>query len=167
MKIFKILGCLCLVIICVLAVVITGVQAEMLVYDSNGEFIGIYAGSSSNNIMEIYVPTIERAVHINISTGDLTGRDIYFQSSDCYASGMPYVVSEGSYKVILNGSQYYAGDKVAPELLQINSVFRSYNSQCEGFSGAKIVVPMQEIVLPFSMPVALPLTIEAHRKYIK
>lgn len=167
MKALRILGCLYLFIICFMAAGRTGVQAEMLSYDANGNFLGIYAGSSNNNIIQIYVPSIERTVDINMSTGDLIGRDIYFVSGDCFVSGDPYVVAEGSYTVIQNGSEYYTGSKAVPEQLQINSVFRSYNSQCEGFSGAKIVVPAQEIVLPFSMPTALPLTIEVPRKYSK
>jgi hypothetical protein len=144
----------------------TATEADMVAYDAAGNTLGVYAGNSSNNVMIIYVPSIDRSVHINISTGDIIGRDIYFQSDDCFVSGIPYVVSEGSYKVIRNGDQLYTGDdNEVPESLQINSVFRSHNSQCEQLVNSRIVVPAHEITLPFSLPVSLPLDLELERRF--
>ncbi len=142
---------------------IQGVAAEIVAYDAAGNQLGIYLGNSSNNVVQVYVPSLERDVHINISTGDLTGRDIYFGSYDC--SGTAHVVAEGSYKIVLNGAQYYAGDKAAPVQLSVNSVLRSYNSFCEAFSGARLVVPAGVVELPFVMPVALPLSLEVEKRY--
>lgn len=143
-----------------------GAEADIVAYDAEGNALGVYAGNIDNNVMVIYVPSIDRSLHINVSTGNLIGRDIYFQSDDCFVSGTPYVVSEGSYKVILNGNTYYTGDDLAaPEGLLMQSVFRSHNSQCEQLISSRIVVPAHEITLPFTLPAALPLDLDLERRF--
>ncbi len=142
---------------------IKGAGAEIITHDAEGNQLGIYLGNSSNNIVQIHVPSLERDVHINISSGDLTGRDIYFGSYDC--SGIAHVVAEGAYKIILNGDLYYAGEKAAPTQLSVHSVFRSYNASCEAFNSTRFVVPADTVELPFVLPVALPLSLEVEKKY--
>lgn len=141
------------------------ITADLIVYDADDQMLGIFIGNVDNNTVQVYFPSIGSVLNINISTGETLGSDIYYEGDDC--SGTPNVLAVGTYRIIKNGETYYTGDKVRPENRQINSVLRSYNSSCEPFSGTRRVVPAQEIILPVSLPVALPLSIETERKYWK
>jgi len=138
-------------------------EAELTVYNAEGTVLGILVGNSSSNTIDVYVPSIDRALNINISTGDLTGRDIYFESYDC--SGTAYVLPEASYRVIKNGTEFLTGEKVNPAIVTTNSAFRSYNSACEPLSSVRYVVPARGVALPFAMPVSLPLSFHMDKKW--
>jgi len=158
MQSLRILNYVLILSVLLLTIGINISEAEMTVHDKNHQLIGVYFGNSSNNTLEIYIPSYDRSIHINVSTGDILGQDFYFESSDC--SGIAYVVSEASYKVIKNGESYFTGEKVAPINTQINSVFRSYTPVCELYNGMRYVVPALSVELPFTLPVALPLSFE-------
>ncbi len=138
-------------------------EAELTVYNAQGQLLGILAGNSSSNTVDVYIPSVDRTLNINISTGDITGRDIYFESNDC--SGPAYVLPEASYRIIKNGEEYLTGKKVVPASVLTSSVFRSYNSSCELLNAVRYAVPAQGIALPFTIPVSLPLSIHLEKRW--
>jgi hypothetical protein len=163
MKISKGLNNIALVILLLFTVGLAVSEAELTVYNAEGTLLGILAGNSSSNTMDVYVPSVDRTLNINISTGDIIGRDIYYESYDC--SGPAYVHPEASYRIIKNGEEYLTGESADPIIVQISSVFRSYNSQCELLNSVRYAVPAQGIVMPFTMPVSLPLSLHIDKRW--
>jgi hypothetical protein len=138
-------------------------EAELTVYDAEGTLLGILVGNSTSNTIDVYVPQVDRTLNINLSTGDITGRDIYFESYDC--SGTAYVLPESSYRIMKNGTGYLTGEKADPVSVQTNSVFRSYNASCELLNSVRYAVPAEGVALPFTMPVQLPLSFQLDKKW--
>jgi hypothetical protein len=163
MKTTKALNIAALVIIILFTAGLSISTAELSVHDAEGTLLGLLAGNSSSNTIDVYVPSVDRTLNINISTGDLTGRDIYFESYDC--SGTAYVLPEASYRVIKNGAEYFTGEKDNPAVVVTNSALRSYNSSCELLNSVRYTVPAREITLPFAMPVSLPLSFHIDKRW--
>lgn len=163
MKIMKALNSITLALVLLFTIGRAASEAELTVHNAEGALLGILVGDSSSNTMDIYVPAIDRTLNINISTGDITGRDIYFESYDCTSDA--YVLSEASYRIIKNGEKYFTGKKVVPAIVPTNSALRSFNSSCELLNSSRYVVPVQEIELPFTMPVSLPLSLQLDKRW--
>jgi len=163
MKIMKTLNGIALGIVFFFTIGLSISEAELTVYDAEGTVLGILVGNSSSNAMDVYVPSVDRTLNINLSTGDITGRDIYYDSYDC--SGTAYVLPEASYRIIKNGEEYLTGTKADPTIIVTNSVFRSYNSSCELLNSVRYAVPAQGVALPFTMPVSLPLSLHLEKRW--
>jgi hypothetical protein len=163
MKITKALNSITLVMVFLFSIGLSVSGAELTVNTAEGTILGILVGNSSSNTMDVYIPSVDRTLNINLSTGDITGRDIYFESDDC--SGTAYVLPEASYRIIKNGEEYLTGKRVVPAIVSTNSVFRSYNSSCELLSSVRYAVPAQGMALPFTMPVSLPLSLHLDKKW--
>ena len=163
MKMMKAIGNIVLLTVLLLTIGLSVSEAEVTVYDAEGHELGILIGNSSSNTLDVYIPSVDRTLNINVSTGDILGRDMYFGSYDC--SGTAYTIAEASYRIIKNGEGYYTGKKVAPSYMQINSALRSYNSACELLNTVRYVVPLQDTELPFPLPVSLPLSFYIEKKW--
>jgi hypothetical protein len=163
MKITKALNRIALSIVLLITIGLSISEAELTVYNAEGTVLGILVGNSSSNTVDVYIPSVDRTLNINISTGDITGRDIYYESFDC--SGTAYVLPEASYRIIKNGEEYFTGKNILPAIVLTNSVFRSYNSQCELLNSVRYTVPAEGIALPFTMPVSLPLSLHMEKKW--
>jgi hypothetical protein len=136
------------------------------VFDSNNQSLGIMLGYQSNSYflehyVVIYISSLAKMVGISSSSGDIADDTIlFFTDSTC--GGTPYAEPRAAYSVIKHGSNYYAGDYVAPSSVQINSV-NVPGEGCYSTDPELIpLVPVQTIVpdLPFTLPVALPLRFE-------
>ena len=163
MKITKALNSIALAVVFLFTIGLSVSVAELTVYNAEGTLLGILVGNSSSNTMDVYIPSVDRTLNINLSTGDIIGRDIYFESYDC--SGNAYVLAEASYRIIKNGEEYLTGKKAVPAVVLTNSVFRSYDSTCELLNSVRYVVPAQGIALPFTMPVSLPLSLHLDKRW--
>jgi len=163
MNIKKALNSIALVIVFLFTIGLSVSHAELTVYNAEGRFLGILVGNGISNTLDLYIPSVDRTLNINISTGDITGRDIYFESYDC--SGTAYVLPEASYRIVKNGEEYLTGKKVAPASIVTNSVFRSYDASCELLNSVRYAVPAQSIALPFTMPVLLPLSLHLEKRW--
>lgn len=163
MRITKALNRIALSIVFLITIGLSISDAELTVYNAEGTVLGILVGNSSSNTVDVYIPSVDRTLNINISTGDITGRDIYYESYDC--SGTAYVLPEASYRIIKNGEEYFTGKNIVPAIVLTNSVFRSYNSQCELLNSSRYAVPAEGIALPFTMPVSLPLSLHMEKKW--
>lgn len=163
MKITKAMNRIALIVVLLITIGLSISEAELTVYNAEGTVLGILVGNSSSNTVDVYIPSVDRTLNINISTGDITGRDIYYESYDC--SGTAYVLPEASYRIIKNGDEYLTGKKTVPAIVLTSSVFRSYNSQCELLNSVRYTVPAEGIALPFTMPVSLPLSLQLDKKW--
>ena len=129
---------------------VLGVQ----VYDAEEQYLGIYHGLESG-CADIYLPSSEISTLISFETGDfLTGSPLYFESNDC--SGVPYILPKGVYYILNIRNRYYRGERTAPIDIYTKSTFLTICSKYAPSNPMKLV-PAQEISLPFTVPVSLPL----------
>ncbi|MEW6602035.1 MAG: hypothetical protein AB1499_13770 [Nitrospirota bacterium] len=163
MNISKTLNKIAIALFILCTVGLSASEAELTVNNAEGTLLGILVGNSASNTIDVYVPSVDRTLNINLSTGEITGRDLYFESEDC--SGTAYVLPESSYRIIRNGEEYLTGQKTGPVIIQTSSVYRSYNSSCELLDSVRYAVPAESIALPFSMPVSLPLSINIEKRW--
>ncbi len=157
MKILKSLSIAVLLAICLIGFGKTNVQAEMMAYDADGQYLGILLGTT-HGVADIYIPSLDRNVTIHFGSGDAEETYILFESSDC--SGMPYFYSSASYLILKNGGKYYTGQKIAPRSVQINSLLWQDGLCTQDNRNISGLVPAEEVTTPFTVPVALPLSFE-------
>ena len=144
----------------VTAIGITGtVKAEVIAYDADGQYLGIFNGYEQGGA-DIYIPSSDINIIISWDSGDV-GSPLYslkFESSDC--SGTPYIGSRASYYVTRNGEKIYSGDRIVPIRIEYNSYLRTDGLTCKQSSKTAYVVLAQEFTPPFTLPIALPLYFE-------
>jgi hypothetical protein len=128
------------------------------VYDADGQYLGIFNGYERG--ADIYIPSEDINVLISFGNGDASPglfRPLMYESSNC--SGDAYITPEAAYYVYKVVDKYYAGDRVAPVKRQFNSSIKPDGS-CMYNKFAPFAVPAYEIALPFTIPVALPLSFQ-------
>ncbi len=139
------------------------------VFDANGQFLGMLLEPTS---MEIFIPSLSRAVQIRVDNGDIAERimgpawptiPFFFESSDC--TGQIYLNASWSYRIFENGGEYYTGRHLAPVGIQIKSIFMSMAKLpplCyQNDSVVPGLVPAIKISqMPFTLPAALPFRFE-------
>jgi hypothetical protein len=133
-------------------------QAELVVYDSGGQFLGISVDGGTS----IYVNSLDIVVSLSPDTGSLSSRSrytLYFVRPDC--TGTPYGATDMSYYAISGGdNKFYMAEKVAPTGINYNSILPGSGPPCRSVSGSRDLVPVKEVITPFALPVAIPLVIE-------
>lgn len=162
MKLFRTLLYSLLLTACLMVIPVDRARADVTAYDALGNFIGIFLGNSSTATGQIYLPSVDRFLNVNMNTGELIGQDLFYESYDC--SGTAYAAAEAAYRIIRNGDNYFTGERTLPANLPVNSALRSFNGACEFFSETRLVVPVKDVFLPVTLPLALPLSLEIEKK---
>ncbi len=162
MKIFKTLFLILSLVVCILAYQSSDVNAEVIAYDTDGQFLGIHMNfdSLSSGRADIYIPSMNLTARISLGNGDAAIHNIFFTTPNC--TGTPYVTAIHSYIIFKNGERYYIGEKTVPinTQMRIRSYFFSDGSCRSGSWSSTDLVPVQEFdieQLPITLPVALPL----------
>jgi len=129
-------------------------RAEMTVYDNNSQFLGFFVDEG-----KVYNPAFASFVSFSLSTGEITSKDLYFESDNC--SGIPYIRTNPN-KIIKHDDKYYKTDNAQVTSKTLGSVITYQYLSCYTFQilVKYLVLPAEEIDLPFDLPVALPLNIE-------
>ena len=158
MKILSSLFVFLISLTCLLNFGTKDVQAEVIAYDSDGQFLGVFLGRSpGRGAANIYMPSSEMFINIRFDDGDAARGFFYFESFDC--SGTPYLSAHITSQIMRNGESYYFGEKVMPVIKRINSDL--YMGNCSTMLSVDLsVVPASEIEPPVLLPVALPLSFE-------
>lgn len=166
MKIVKLTIVGSLLLVCIVALGITDSQAEVTAYDADGQFLGVLLGK--DNVMggsfNVYMPSVNKLINITVSTAyehaKIGGEELYFESEDC--SGVAYVEPWVSTEIIKNNEKYYTGEESDSINIAANSRLNDWSSVCETFGGTLnlFLVPAQEMTLPLSQPITLPLSFE-------
>jgi hypothetical protein len=122
------------------------------VYDATEQFLGYLV---NDNPMKIFVPGLERVASFDFD-GDIETASVFFESPDC--TGQPYRSAANAYSVFTAAGRFYTGRNVAPVSRQMQSQLPSSGS-CMRMSSSFLTVmaPLQEVALPFVVPLALPL----------
>ena len=163
MKLFRMTLYVMLLAAFLMMVPVDPVRADITAYDAFGNFLGIFVGNSSTATGQIYMPSVDRFLHVNMNTGEIVGQDLYYESEDC-SGDTAYAAAEAAYRIIRNGSHYFTGVKTLPANVEVNSALRSLNLSCESFPETRLVVPVNGITLPFLLPVPVPLRFEIEKK---
>lgn len=133
------------------------------VYDANGQYLGqlLRPGSPSESYIYIYVPSLQSTIVLNDDDMLYVSGELEFESYDC--TGQAYTHLENHMIIFKN----YNNDSKAYKALgtpKINVLaYHSFRSggQCYTVTQNKTnVIAVQEVTLPFTLPVALPLRLE-------
>jgi hypothetical protein len=134
--------------------------SNVKVYDSDGQHLGILLGSgySIDNI-DIYLPSIKKLIAMRTDDGDIAPVIFFFESNDC--STQPYVGSSTQYRVQRHSGLYYTGAMNVPIKMRAYSYKRGEDESVCGFTDTYLYgIEAVEVILPFTVPVALPLFFE-------
>jgi hypothetical protein len=131
---------------------VPGPAGYIRVFDATEQFLGYLV---NDNPLKVFVPGIERIVSFDFD-GDIEPGNVFFETPDC--SGQPYKSAANAYSVFTAAGRFYTGRNVAPVSRQMQSQLPSSGS-CMRMSSSffTVMVPLQEVLLPFAAPVALPL----------
>ena len=131
------------------------------VVDGNGDDIG-HLVSWNEGVAEVYLESLGALASINRQAGLPTrNNDVLFAEPDC--RGQPYVtISDADVLLSINNHQrfFVSVDSATPEVVTLASVLRSTNNVCSSQTGSTSFLPAQEIEMPFTLPLALPIQLE-------
>ena len=126
-------------------------------FDATGQYMGIFQGYAGG-WFTVFHPTLSRSVEFGEGTGEVRiGWDLLFESNNC--TGTPYMGASASYRVVVYMGKTYGGEKAIPDLRYMGSYSNWVSGSCTAIVPPNQihVVTAMEIMLPFSIPVALPL----------
>jgi hypothetical protein len=144
----------------------TGGTESIKVFDADGQYLGILQD------VDIYVPSLKKLVQLDIyqnlpqPSGDVVHAQLYFESNDC--TGQPYTEVASSTSIFRNSGKYYTGSKISPLSITVNSAiyydwtvpeFYCY-AYDDTYKPSGTFITAEEVTLPFTVPVALPLRLE-------
>ena len=129
------------------------VQSQIKVYDATDQYLGNFLRSEHGGYIEIFIPSLIKQANISLITGLPIGYWHLFESGDC--TDQPYAYPSDMFYIWENSGKYFTGVATIPTLITVHSyksdgVWHLYNSLID-------VVPVEEIALPFTAPVALPM----------
>lgn len=135
------------------------------VYDAKGQFLGILP-NDLEGYLSVFIPSLSRFITISSNTGDLDpffpSVYLYFEGEGC--TGNSYVDTNLRYQIVRSGLAYLRPEDAESECKDIRSVSApdwGGGRECRPRSSTCMpVLPYQEVRLPFTMPVALPLYFE-------
>jgi hypothetical protein len=136
-----------------------GPPGAVYVYDANGQYLGILMGLSNRIDLTIYRQDLKRFISIHQKSGEIEHANIYYENSDC--TGQAYI-DEHAYvifKSTIDGT-YWTASNTAPIQATIMSGSSQHDDICHSYSAGTITtVPAEQVILPFTVPVALPLNL--------
>jgi len=138
------------------------------VYDARGQFLGILPGDLEG-FLSVFIPGLSKFISFSSSTGDVDpffpAAYVYFDGENC--TGSSYVDTSLRYQVFRLDAKYAVSKDAPSECIDIRSVSSpdwGAGRQCRSRSSACMpVLPYEEVRLPFSVPVAFPLSFEYGR----
>lgn len=154
-------------ILCILLLPATAMAAAgVLVYDNNGDFLGVFAGHSGNSAINVYNPTLGVNLNIYTSTGgDVEGHissyQLYYSGGSC--SGTVYIKDNAFYNTLVkNGSGPYTfwySRAVAGNTVSYGSTKGTDGTCNASDSGTDKLRQATEYTntLPFTYPIEFPL----------
>jgi hypothetical protein len=129
-------------------------SGSLIAYDAGNQKLGNYLGDSY-----VYIPSLNRQVVIKPADGEIDGcGQLLYESTNC--TGTAYAYPYLSYYVFKSRDKIYSGNKVIPALKNIKSYWEDCGSTPSCSQDVNVqdyFVPVSETVLPFNVPVALPL----------
>lgn len=126
------------------------------VFDANDQYLGNFIVITSDSI-DVFIPSLKKQTRISALDGHIRYLYLYFESNDC--TGQAYADhTSAMFHIWLNSGKYYTGVATIPT--QITA--QSYKSEGTCYSDNQLldVLPINEITLPFTAPVALPMRLE-------
>lgn len=133
-----------------------GPASAVSVYDASGQYLGILMGLSDRIDLTIYREDLKRLIGIDQKSGEIKEANLYYESSNC--TGQAYI-DEHAYTIFkstMYDGTYWTASNTAPMQITIKS--GTYDGMCHSFPpGLWTTVPAEQVIPPFTVPVALPL----------
>jgi hypothetical protein len=132
------------------------------VYDFNDQYLGILVKNETTEIL-IYIPSVNRTVLLYLLDGNYRNRgsaDLLYESSDC--TGQPYFEVRKHLDILGNDSKFYKSLETPIEFIDQNSFSQGKTTATCNLSSSSNhpAIAAEEIALPFTLPVALPLKLK-------
>jgi hypothetical protein len=141
-----------------------GFPSGIGVYDANGQYLCQYTGDNGSTALQCFIDSIGGFAGIEYPTGHYAGLvgPLYFKSGDC--SGQPYLKSMYRNKInklYPSDSKSYFQVFGSPMVSSVMNSYLSSNDGCFSYSNpdAIWVFPVEEVIMPFTFPVAMPLSL--------
>jgi hypothetical protein len=126
------------------------------VYDADGQYLGIYLGGTT-----FYIPSLKSTFVTN--AGGQTDRTaaLYFESRDCIEGQLLYAWRDRQLGVYKNDLKYYKAIGTPQEVILWQSQ-RGVEGGCHNVNppATDNLIAVEEITLPFTLPVAIPLSLQ-------
>ena len=142
--------------------------AEIKVYDNNNQYLGILLYMDGIQTLTVFVKPINASytfqnLKLEYPNSCIYGERLFFESDDC--SGTPY--SNGPFPVVIDlpvppYDKFYLPDSISKKQFLSKSSLgynpQSMDCECFGINGSStgIFYKLNEIQLPFTTPIALP-----------
>jgi len=120
-------------------------------YDANSQFLGVLVDDLSG-LIRIFVPSLSRTIFLNLEDGDVPQGPLYFDQTGC--SGNAYTHPVYRYHIIKIKDEYFTGDGATPQKISFKSILAG---ECWTSLGNDFLLPTKPVILPITLPVALPL----------
>lgn len=139
-------------------------KEQMIVYDYDGNELGVYAGEYSLIYTYVHYPNLDKLLPIDTRPYDNPGKlghtaSLYYLEPDC--AGDPYVYSYMNYtnKIISHENEYYIVEDGQPHVNENTLSYRyHYTGECFNINyEEREVLPVKKVELSLPDPVALPL----------
>jgi hypothetical protein len=138
-----------------------GPAGSIDVYDAIDQYLGhlLHADISYTHI---YVPTLQSVIVLTTQTGELYSDSygtLVYESNNC--TGQPYAHNQFQLRIFKNYESFY---KLSAMVYMTSFTSHSWKDMndgiCRTWDAIRKVIPVEEVILPFTLPVALPLRLE-------
>jgi hypothetical protein len=141
-----------------------GLPGSINVFDATGQFVGYLVDISRHLdapiITTIYIQSVRDNLTINNATGDMQGgqfSNLYYEDTECQTQ--PYIKTKYQLAIARYGNKFYKAIGTPAVTLQYKSG-RTLDSSCYPEVSVESLIAVEEITLPFSLPLAMPLHLE-------
>jgi len=132
------------------------------VYDANGQYLGILVNTDNGVNTTFYIPSVYSTLTLNNLEGSVGAIgftvNLLFENDDC--TGQPYVPIQMQLMIFVNGSKFYKASATPPVVNFGYNSYRSTGGDCSVYTDTTTSIAAEEVTLPFTLPVALPLGFE-------
>jgi hypothetical protein len=143
-------------------------KADVYVYDNDNQYLGILLELKAGHL-NLFMPSLGASWYIEYDEIGYCYNTAYFDSADC--SGTPYLRSDEPLPEAIDLSNspiggFYKSDYNGKRTFTPGSYYES-NCQCQiGPQLSDEYIPLTQVQMPFTTPVALPLKFKVRTKTV-
>jgi len=160
MNIAKLLVGLFLTIACLFTIIQHDVNAEVVVYDADGQMLGLLIDYDLTYIygLKVFNPSLSKFIMLNELGGNIQNIALYFSSFDC--TGTPYIEARNANFINIQEERYYTGS--VTEMVRFIAHSVSWGNTCQSGNYNNSYVPAEDVtnIVHLTSPVDVPLSFD-------